>query len=195
MELSSVCVFCGSKVGARPAYADLARRLGEALARRGLGLVYGGGKIGLMGVLADAVLAHGGRVTGVIPDVLMVEEVAHHGLSELVVTRSMHERKLTMAERADAFIALPGGLGTLEELFETWTWAQLGIHQKPCALLDVDGYYDGLVRFVDHAVSEAFVRPSHRALLVVERDPEALLDHFARYEPPGVEPLLEPSQA
>ena len=195
MKITNVCVYCGSSAGNRPVYAERARALARVMVERGIGLVYGGGRVGIMGIIADAVLALGGRVTGIIPQALLDREVAHPGLSELVVTRSMHERKTIMAERADGVIALPGGLGTLEELFEAWTWAQLGIHEKPCGILDVADFYGGLVRFVDHAVNEGFVKPANRAVLIVERDPVALLDRFAAYESPGFEKWVKPEQS
>ncbi|MDQ7828648.1 MAG: TIGR00730 family Rossman fold protein [Armatimonadota bacterium] len=179
-----VCVFCGSSAGVRPAYAAAARALGALLARRGLGLVYGGGRVGMMGVLADAVLAHGGEVTGVIPRHLVEREVAHDGVSTLHVVTTMHERKARMVELADAFIALPGGVGTLEELFEVWAWAQLGLHAKPCGVLNVDGYYDTLQAHVARMVAEGFLRPEHGAMVVFADDPEVLLDRFADYVPP-----------
>lgn len=175
-ELRRVCVYCGSRPGRRPAYADAARRLGTLLAEAGVGLVTGGGKVGLMGVVADAVLDAGGEAVGVIPQALLDREVGHEGLTDLYVVRTMHERKAAMAELADAFVALPGGLGTLEEIAEALTWAQLGIHTKPCGLLDVDGYYTPLVRFLDHTVDQGFVHAEHRAALVVASEPAALLD-------------------
>ncbi len=184
MAVRRVCVFCGSAAGARPAYRRAAARLGEALARRGLGLVYGGGSIGLMGMVADAALAAGGEVVGVIPRRLARKEIAHAGLTRLRVVPSMHARKAMMADLADAFVALPGGLGTLEELTEVLTWAQLGLHAKPCALLDVAGYWRPLIRLLDHAAEERFLRPEHRRLLVVERSPERLLDRLGRWRPP-----------
>jgi len=184
--LRRVCVFCGSSPGARPEYRATAEALGRMLAARGLGLVYGGGNVGLMGVLADAALAAGGEVIGVIPRALVDLEVAHTGLRDLRIVDSMHERKAAMAELAGAFVALPGGIGTLEELFEVWTWAQLGLHAKPCALLDVAGYYAPLVAFLEHAVAARFLRPVHRAMLTVTADPQALLDHLAAYSPPVV---------
>ncbi len=183
MTIRRVCVFCGSATGARPAYRRAAARLGRALARRGLGLVYGGGSIGLMGVVADAALAAGGQVVGVIPRRLARKEIAHAGLSRLHVVPSMHARKAMMADLSDAFVALPGGMGTLEELTEVLTWAQLGLHHKPCALLDVAGYWRPLIRLLDHAVEERFLRPDHRRLLLVERGPERLLDRLARWRP------------
>lgn len=184
MSLRRVCVFCGSAAGKRPAYRRAAERLGGELARRGLGLVYGGGSIGLMGVLADAALAAGGEVVGVIPRGLARKEIAHAGLTRLEVVPSMHARKAAMADQADAFVAMPGGMGTLEELTEVLTWAQLGLHQKPCALLDVAGYWRPLIRLLDHAVEERFLRPDHRRLLLVERGPERLLDRLVRWRPP-----------
>ena len=184
MTVRRVCVFCGSAAGAMPAYRRAAARLGEALARRGLGLVYGGGSIGLMGVVADAALAAGGEVVGVIPRRLARKEIAHAGLTRLRVVPSMHARKAMMADLADAFVAMPGGLGTLEELTEVLTWAQLGLHAKPCALLDVAGYWRPLIRLLDHAVEERFLRPEHRRLLLVERSPERLLDRLGRWRPP-----------
>jgi len=189
--LKNICVYCGSSPGRLEAYADAARALAEALVSRNIGLVYGGASIGIMGAVADHVLQLGGKAVGVIPEALMRKEVAHYRLSELYVTQSMHERKMRMAELSDGFIALPGGLGTLEELFEIWTWAQLGFHDKPCGLLNVEGYYDPLIEFLDHAVTEQFVHPSHRAILIVESDPEKLLDRFANYQPPIVKTWVE----
>ncbi|MFZ1060565.1 MAG: TIGR00730 family Rossman fold protein [Candidatus Rokuibacteriota bacterium] len=185
--MKRVCVFCGSRNGTRDQYVAAARRMGEALARRGIGLVYGGGGIGLMGVLADAAVSAGGDVIGVIPEALMAREVAHRGLPDLRVVASMHERKALMAELADAFVALPGGFGTLEEFCEALTWAQLGIHRKPCGLLNVEGFFDPLLSLFDHAVRERFVSPDHRSLVVVEEDPERLLDALSRWEPPALE--------
>jgi hypothetical protein len=175
-----VCVFCGSKAGGRPVYADGARRLGEVLVAHGLGVVFGGGHIGLMGVVADAVLAAGGEAVGVIPQALVDKELAHDRLTALHVVATMHQRKALMADLSDAFVALPGGLGTLEELFETWTWAQLELHAKPCGLLNVAGFYDPLVAFLDHAVRERFLKPPHRSLLIVESDAGVLVDRLAR---------------
>jgi uncharacterized protein (TIGR00730 family) len=177
--LESLCVFCGSKLGSRPAYAAAARDVGGRLAARDIELVYGGGDIGLMGLAADAALAAGGRVIGVIPEFMIDFEVAHHDLTELVVVDSMHERKAEMARRADGFIALPGGWGTLEELFEVTTWAQLRLHAKPVGVLDVDHFFAKLVDFVDHAVDEGFIRPVHRELLHVDDDLDRLLDRMA----------------
>jgi len=171
----SICVFCGSSPGVDPAFVAAAGALGHAVASSGRALVYGGSKTGVMGALADAALAAGGRVTGVIPDGLIKKEVAHRSLTELRVVTSMHDRKAVMAELADAFVALPGGLGTLEELFEIWTWAQLGLHAKPIALLRVGTFFDPLIRFLDGLVAHGFVRREYRDLLIVEDDPETLL--------------------
>ena len=173
-----VCVFTGSSRGQRPGYSDAARQLARRLVERDYGLVYGGGNVGLMGMIADAVLDRGGHVTGVIPDALVSQEVAHRGLSELRVVQSMHERKATMAELSDGFIAMPGGIGTMEEFFEVLSWAQLGLHDKPCGLLNIGGYYDHLIRFMNHAVDQEFLKPKHRALLIVEEEPDRLIDRF-----------------
>jgi uncharacterized protein (TIGR00730 family) len=184
VRLKQVCVFCGSNPGARPAYAQAAAALGLELVRRGIRLVYGGGRTGLMGVLADAVLTAGGEVTGLMPRALVAREVAHTGLTELRVVNSMHERKLGMAELADAFIALPGGLGTLEEFCEVVTWTQLGIHRKPCALLNVEGFFDALLQYLDQAVREEFLRPAHRAVVLAHHEPAGLLDALESVEIP-----------
>ena len=194
-SIERICVFSGSSPGARPEYREVARRLGEALADRGYGLVYGGAKIGLMGAVADAALGRGGHVIGVIPEALVRKEIAHDGVSELRIVGSMHERKAEMASLATGFIALPGGLGTLDELFEVLTWAQLGLHEKPCGLLNVSGYYDHIARFLDHAMDQRFVRPSHRSMLTIDSDPDALLDRFRVYRPPGVDKWLDQSDA
>ncbi len=180
-----VCVFCGSSDGARPEYLQAARAVGAGLAGRGVGIVYGGAHVGMMGALADAALAAGGEVVGVIPRTLWDREVAHTGITSLRVVTTMHERKALMAELSDAFLALPGGIGTLEELFEVWTWAQLGIHAKPVALLDVAGYYAPLVAFLDSSVAEGFVRPAQRAALLVDDSPARLLDRLAPHSPRG----------
>lgn len=177
-----LCVFCGSKHGARREYADAAVRLGGRLADAGITLVYGGGHIGLMGVLADAVLARGGRVIGVITQALEKLELAHRGLTEMHVVQTMHERKALMADLADGFIALPGGLGTFDETFEILTWAQLGIHHKPCGVLNVGGYYDKLIEFLDQSVTEQFNRPEYRALMLIDADPDRLLDKMRAYK-------------
>lgn len=181
----SVSVYCGSRHGARPAYAEAARVLGNAIGARGWQLVYGGGKVGLMGEVADATLAAGGRVIGVIPESLMRREVGHTGLSELHVVPTMHQRKQMMAERADAFIALPGGIGTLEELYEVWTWRQLGYHDNPIGLLNTGGFYDGLLEFMRHTVAEGFLSAEQQAVLRVATDPVALLDELAAAAGPG----------
>jgi hypothetical protein len=176
--MNCVCVFCGSYDGARAAYRGAAQRMGEALAQRGLSLVYGGGSTGLMGALADAALVSGGRVVGVVPAGLFPDAIVHRGLSELRLVGSMHERKALMAQLADAFIAMPGGMGTLEELCEILTWRQIGLHQKQCGLLNVDGYYDPLLALLDHAVGEGFIRAENRRSLLVEADPNRLLDRL-----------------
>jgi uncharacterized protein (TIGR00730 family) len=175
----SVAVYCGSRHGEKPAYTKAARALGQAIGERGWQLVYGGGKVGLMGEVADATLGAGGRVVGVIPQALMQREVGHHGLTELHVVATMHERKQIMAERADLFIALPGGIGTLEELYEVWTWYQLGYHQKPIGLLNTAGYYNALLGFMQHTVTEGFLSASQAAVLQVHTEPETLLLQLA----------------
>ncbi|HBL66637.1 MAG TPA: TIGR00730 family Rossman fold protein [Achromobacter sp.] len=195
MNLKNICVYCGSNPGTPPEYIEQARVLARELVKRDLGLVYGGSVVGIMGVVANEVLAAGGRVIGVIPELLQKKEQAHRGLTELHLVQNMHERKAMMIEKSDGFIALPGGAGTLEEFFEVWTWAQLNMHQKPCGLLNVAGYYDALVQFVDHAVDEAFIRPQHRDMLVVEEDPALLLDRYAIYEPPNVSKWFDPITA
>ena len=184
--MKRLCVFCGSNSGARPEYAFAARDMAATLAERNIGLVYGGGRVGLMGILADEMLRLGGEVIGVIPRMLSEREVGHGGLAELHVVETMHERKAKMADLADGFIALPGGLGTLEEIFEIWTWAQLGSHRKPCGFLDVGGFYTPLFEFLDRAVEERFIAPRFRAIAIVDDDPERLLERFAEYEPPDV---------
>lgn len=184
--MHNICVFCGSSPGFDDAYAQAATVLGETLVRNGLGLVFGGGQVGLMGKVADAVMAAGGRAVGVIPRALAVRELMHTGLTKLHVVESMHERKALMAALSDGFIALPGGLGTFEEFFEVLTWAQLGLHQKPCALLDVRGYYSPLVAFVDHSCLEGFVRAEHRDMFLVDEDPQSLLDRMRTHAPPQV---------
>ncbi|NMG08177.1 TIGR00730 family Rossman fold protein [Brasilonema sp. UFV-L1] len=182
-----ICVFCGSSMGVKPAYKQAAIALGKALARRKLGLVYGGGNVGLMGTVADGCLAAGGEVLGVIPDFLVAKEIAHTGLTQLHIVKSMHERKTMMAQLSDAFVALPGGYGTLEEFCEILTWAQLGLHQKPFALLNIKGYYDSLLKFFDQAVTEEFLRPIHRSLVLEASEPENLLDLLANYQPQNVD--------
>ena len=175
----SLCVYCGSRLGAFPAYEAAARQMGAEIGRLGWQLVYGGGRAGLMGVIADAALAAGAPVIGVIPQSLVERELGHQGLTELHVVSTMHERKLLMAERSDAFVALPGGIGTFEELFEVWTWRQLGYHDKPLGLLNVDGYYDGLLAFMRQTLRHGFVTEPQQALLQVDRDPKALLARTA----------------
>jgi len=179
-ELRSVCVFCGSRPGARPEYAEAATAMGTAMAEAGLRLVYGGGNVGLMGKVADAVMAAGGEVIGVIPRFMTTRKLDHHGLTELHVVETMHARKAMMAELSDAFAVMPGGIGTLEELFEIWTWAQLGLHAKPCGLLNIAGYYDKLTGFLDSVVTEGFMQPECRTGLAVEATPQALLEALAR---------------
>jgi uncharacterized protein (TIGR00730 family) len=181
-----LCVFCGSSTGNQRAYIDAAEALGAVLAERGIGLVYGGGNVGLMGVIADAVMAAGGKVIGVIPQSLADREIAHTGITELRVVDSMHARKAMMAELADAFIAMPGGVGTFEEFFEVVTWTQLGLHRKPCGLLNVNGFYAPLAAFIDQAVTEGFIKPVHRAAIVVDSDPVRLLDTLGTIKLPDV---------
>ncbi len=184
-RLRRICVFCGASAGRDPRYADVAATVGAALARRGIELVYGGGRLGLMGALADGALAAGGRVTGVIPAGLVDRELAHRGLADLRIVATLHERKATMAELADAFLALPGGLGTLEELAEVLSWAQLDLHAKPVGALDVGGFFGPLVAYLDHATTEGFVSAAHRDLLLVDDDLDRLLDRFEAWQPPG----------
>jgi uncharacterized protein (TIGR00730 family) len=186
-----VCVYAGSNPGSDPAYAEAAAAFATTMAERGIGLVYGGGKVGLMGVLADTMLDAGGEAIGVMPQSLIDREIGHSGLTELKVVDSMHERKALMAELADAFVAVPGGIGTLEELIEVYTWSQLGIHDKACGVLNVKGYYDNLAALLDHAVAEGFLRPQHRAVLSVASEPAELLDRLGAYEPPSVTKWLE----
>jgi len=193
--MKAICVYCGSSPGRLEVYASAARALGQVLVERDLGLVYGGASIGLMGLIADTVLQLGGRAVGVIPQALARKEVVHRHLTELHVTRSMHERKTLMADLSDGFIAMPGGIGTFEEIFEIWTWAQLGIHAKPCGLLNVAGYYDALSTFLDHAAAEQFLKPPHRSLLIVEQAPPTLLDRFASYQPPSVRKWLDADES
>ncbi len=182
-----ICVYCGSSRGARRVYADAARQLADLLAEQHLELVYGGASKGIMGIIADRMLEHGGIVHGVIPESLYEKEIAHEGVSELHVVGSMHERKTLMSQLSDGFIAMPGGFGTLEEIIESVTWGQLQFHDKPCGLLNVDGYFDGLLEWLDHAVGEGFLRPENRRMLLADDDPAALLAHFRRYRPPNVE--------
>jgi uncharacterized protein (TIGR00730 family) len=188
---SSVCVFCGSNGGADPAYVDAAAEVGRGLAEQGIRIVYGGGRVGLMGALADSARAAGGEVIGVMPQALVDREIGHTGIDDLRVVDTMHERKALMVELADAFVALPGGIGTLEELFEVYTWAQLGIHAKPLALLDVAGYFQPLAAFLDHAVAERFLRPETRAMLAIAHSLEGVLDTFATWRPPGTHKWID----
>jgi uncharacterized protein (TIGR00730 family) len=176
-----ICVFCGSASGRAPTYTAAARKLGQLLAKRGIGLVYGGGNVGLMGELADAVLDAGGRAIGVIPQQLVDREIAHGGLTELHVVQNLHQRKALMAELADAFLTLPGGVGTMEELFEVWSWARLGLHSKPCGLLNVNGYFDSLRTLTDQMVTEGFLEPVYRELLLIEEQPSVLLDRLTAH--------------
>jgi uncharacterized protein (TIGR00730 family) len=186
--MERICVFCGASPGARPEYRAATAELARLLASEGIGVVYGGGGVGLMGALADAVLAEGGEITGIIPRSLVDREIAHRDVTDMRVVASMHERKALMADLADAFVALPGGIGTLEELFEVYTWAQLGLHQKPCALLNVAGYYDAVADFLTHAVNERFLREETRELLMVEDDASALLARLSSFEPRAAVP-------
>jgi uncharacterized protein (TIGR00730 family) len=190
-RFKSICVFCGSRPGSFDEYPHAAKMLGAQLARNGIELVYGGGHVGLMGMLADAALQAGGRVTGVITRALHDKEIAHTGITELIVVESMHQRKALMSEKAEAFIALPGGFGTFEELFEVVTWAQLGIHEKPVGLLNVRGYYDPVMQQLDLAIAEGFVRAEHRTLLAMAEDPELLLEQMASYRPVHVSKWLD----
>jgi len=183
--MKRIAVYCGSNKGTRPAYAQAAEKLGSLLARRRIELVYGGGCVGLMGVLADAALANGGHVIGVIPKKLVIKEVVHEGLPDLRVVKTMHERKALMAEMAEAFVALPGGYGTYEEFCEVLAWSQLGWHRKPFGLLNVEGFYRGFLEFFDHATREGFIRPKHRELVMVEEEPEKLLRRLETFEPPA----------
>ncbi len=181
-----ICIFCGSNPGRLPIYLEAATALGTALAKAGIGVVYGGASVGLMGAVADSALASGGEVIGVIPQSLVAKELSHKGLTELHVTASMHERKAMMADLSDGFIALPGGVGTLEELFEIWTWAQLGFHKKGVGVLNIGGFYDPLIAFLDHVAGERFMQPQHRGMLLVEDTPEKMIAALKAYEAPVV---------
>jgi uncharacterized protein (TIGR00730 family) len=194
-ELSSVCVFCGSNGGADPAYLTAAEEVGSGLARRGIRVVYGGGRVGLMGALADSARGAGGEVVGVMPQALVDREIGHTGIDDLRVVDTMHERKALMVELADAFVALPGGIGTLEELFEVYTWAQLGIHAKPLALLDVAGYYEPLAAFLDHAVAQRFLRAETRAMLSIADSLDEVLETFERWRPPSMHKWIDLDEA
>ncbi|HEY5799602.1 MAG TPA: TIGR00730 family Rossman fold protein [Burkholderiaceae bacterium] len=191
--MRAICVYCGASSGASPVYAEGARALAATLVRNDIALVYGGGKVGLMGVIADEVLRLGGRVTGVIPQALVDKEVGHTGLTTLHIVKNMHERKAMMADLADGFIAMPGGLGTLEELFEMLTWSQLSIHSKPVGLLNVAGFYDGLLRFAGHMVEQGFVRPEHAGLMMAEADSDALLERLRHFRPLAVTKWVAPA--
>jgi uncharacterized protein (TIGR00730 family) len=185
--LKRLCVFCGSSFGVNPAYVKAAIDLGNAIAKRNICLVYGGARVGLMGEIASTVIRAKGEVIGVIPKDLVEKEVAHNDLSDLRIVGTMHERKSLMAELSDGFIALPGGFGTMEEIFEAITWAQLSFHDKPCGFLNIKGYYNDLIKFLDHSVEENFIVPEHRAMIIIDDDPESLLDKFLNYEPPKID--------
>jgi uncharacterized protein (TIGR00730 family) len=189
--MKSVCVYCGSASGARPVYAEAAKAFGRALVEANMSLVYGGGRVGLMGLIADEVLACGGRAVGVIPELLLSKEVGHTDLTELHVVPDMHERKKKMADLSDAFVAMPGGVGTFEELFEVYTWAQLGYHQKPVALLDVDGYFDPLLSMLRHTVEEGFMREAYLDMLLVAQQPAEMIAKLTRYVPPMLDKWAE----
>lgn len=192
--MNRLAVFCGSKDGAHPVFREAAGKLGQALAARGIGLVYGGSRVGTMGAVADATLAAQGQAIGVLPHFLQGKELAHPGLTELHLVHSMHERKAKMSELADGFIILPGGPGTMEEFFEVFTWAQLGLHEKPCGVLNIDGYYDPLIALFETMERQGFLIPEHRAMLVVESDPDRLLERFSTYEAPRVKTYMDRSQ-
>jgi uncharacterized protein (TIGR00730 family) len=193
--LSRICVFCGSSEGDSPIFTESTRRLGTLMAERNIGLVYGGGCVGLMGALADAVLAASGEVDGVIPNHLMEKEVGHSGVTRLHLVDTMHQRKAMMAELSNGFIALPGGLGTLEELFEVWTWAQLGLHAKPVGLWNIANYYDDLISFLNHTVDRRFVKPEFRSMLVAADDPADLIDQMTSYRPPDVPKWMDQDES
>lgn len=193
--MKAVCVYCGSSDGAKPLYREAAKSFGRALVGANLSLVYGGGKVGLMGAIADEVLRLGGEAIGVIPDALMEKEVGHRGLTRLHVVKDMHERKAMMAELSDGFIALPGGIGTLEELFETLTWAQLGLHDKPVGLLNVEGFYDGLLVFLDHLVKQGFLKTTHAGLMLQAARADALIERFKSFTPSTQTGVLDKASA
>lgn len=188
--MKSICVFCGSRSGANPIYREKATQVGHVLAKKGLKLVYGAGKVGLMGAVADAMLAKGGEVTGVIPQFLVDKEVAHDGIQELIIVESMHERKQKMAELADAFLILPGGIGTMEEFFEVYTWGQLGLHQKPIGILNVGSYYDLMIQFLNHTVGQGFMSEETKDIVFTDTNPEALLRKMRSYKAPHIDKLL-----
>jgi uncharacterized protein (TIGR00730 family) len=189
-QMNRICVFCGTNPGSRPEYGAAARELGQILAEQGIELVYGGASVGIMGELADSVHEHGGHVTGIIPQQLMEKEAANTGIPNLIVVASMHQRKSQMADMSDGFIALPGGIGTLEGFLEILTWGQLGIHAKPSGILNVAGYFDGLIRFLDHAVQEGFLTEEHRGAIIMETDPRRLLEHMQASTPPDSKKLM-----
>ena len=189
-QMNRICVFCGTNPGSRPEYGAAARQLGQILASQGIELVYGGASVGIMGQLADSVHEHGGHVTGIIPQQLVEKEAAHTGIPDLIVVASMHQRKSQMADMSDGFIALPGGIGTLEGFFEILTWGQLGIHAKPSGILNVAGYFDALSGFLDHAVAEGFLTEAHRNAIIVESSPDRLLDRLRAYTPPEGEKFM-----
>ena len=189
-QMNRICVFCGTNTGSRPEYGAAARQLGQILAEQGIELVYGGASVGIMGELADSVHEHGGHVTGIIPQQLMEKEAAHTGIPNLIVVASMHQRKSQMADMSDGFIALPGGIGTLEGFLEILTWGQLGIHAKPSGILNVAGYFDGLTRFLDHAVKEGFLTEEHRGAIIIQTDPRRLLEHMQASTPPDSKKLM-----
>ena len=189
-KMNRICVFCGTNPGSRPDYGAAARQLGQMMAEQGIELVYGGASVGIMGELADSVQEHGGHVTGIIPQQLMEKEAAHTGIGNLIVVASMHQRKSQMADMSDGFLAMPGGIGTLEGFFEILTWGQLGIHAKPAGILNVEGYFDSLTGFLDHAVQEGFLTETHRNAIVVESDARQLLEHMRAYTAPTEEPLM-----
>ncbi|MGI1804644.1 TIGR00730 family Rossman fold protein [Exiguobacterium sp. TDN 0502] len=192
--MNRLAVFCGSKDGTDPVFREAAGRLGQALAAQSVALVYGGSRVGTMGAVADATLAANGQAIGVLPHFLQEKELAHPGLTELHLVHSMHERKAKMSELADGFIILPGGPGTMEEFFEVFTWAQLGLHEKPCGILNIDGYYDSLIDLFDTMERQGFLIPEHRSMLLVESDPERLLERFATYQAPRVKTYMDRSQ-
>lgn len=194
-QLKSLCVYCGSSHGVSSVYADGARHLAKAMVDANIALVYGGGNVGLMGIIADEVLRLGGKATGVIPQALMDKEVGHHGLTHLHIVKDMHERKALMASLSEGFIAMPGGIGTLEELFEIFTWAQLGFHQKPIGLLNVDGFYDGLIDFLEHVVKQGFLKATQASLLLHESNASTLLEAFQSFKPHSLEPILDAESA
>jgi len=192
--MKRICVFCGSNTGVRPAYADAARALARHLVKLSIGIVYGGGNVGLMGVLADTAMAAGGEVIGVIPHSLFVKEVGHAGITDLRIVGSMHERKALMADLSDGFIALPGGWGTFDEFCEILTWAQLGLHRKPCGILNVEGYYDPLLKMFDHSVAEGFLKPEYRPLVIAATGPEELIAKMQGYRGPSLDQWIEVSE-